>query len=350
MARSSTDRRDENDRSFLAALTHPTRPLTNLEKLLAGAAVLFLVLTGTFVGLFAGAEVALKKARHGGGSSTLTETYTATKTQVKTSTAPGTTVTAVPTGKPQRVGSLKGVEKHHADDCRISASLRIAFAFPLPSLNPSTRRLIPVTISTSLQVSATVNRVDAILTSADGGWLASHDIPADRGVYGSFNEVSDRNKKVILKVLDSISDKAAGGEVGIAAQTFSAEEANRRKLKAVYASCLNVDKLNELGIKPLLPLVQQTIDIIGPFDALPPVQEGGDIGSEPGKVDRSYTLPDHLEVSAARTAELKRTKAGRVGSQILKKSHDIEDAGDKHERSDKITQALAWLHSRGTSG
>lgn len=28
----------------------------------------------------------------------------------------------------------------------------------------------------------------------DGGWLAGHDIPASRGLYGAFNEVADNNK------------------------------------------------------------------------------------------------------------------------------------------------------------
>ena len=96
-----------NDRSFFSALTHPTRPLTNLEKLLAGAAVLLLITTGTFVGLFAGTEVALKKERagHGGGGSGEWHTVTETQTATRTSTAPGITATAVPTGKPQKVRS-----------------------------------------------------------------------------------------------------------------------------------------------------------------------------------------------------------------------------------------------------
>lgn len=99
----------QNDRSFFSALTHPTRPLTNLEKLLAGAAVLLLITTGTFVGLFAGTEVALKKERaeHGGGDGHghggKGGEYTVTATATRTSTAPGSTVTVVPSGKPQKV-------------------------------------------------------------------------------------------------------------------------------------------------------------------------------------------------------------------------------------------------------
>lgn len=96
---------ERDDRNFFSALTHPTRPLTNLEKVLAGAAVALLLLTGTFVGLFAGAESALNKERGKGGGRTewKTETRTLSGTVTATTTAPGTTVTAVPTGKPKAV-------------------------------------------------------------------------------------------------------------------------------------------------------------------------------------------------------------------------------------------------------
>lgn len=98
------------DRGFFSALTHPTRTLTNLEKVLAAAGIALLVLTGTFIGLFTGAEVALGKERAKEGKTewkTTTHTVSATTTATRTETAPGSTVTAVPTGKPESVsGSL----------------------------------------------------------------------------------------------------------------------------------------------------------------------------------------------------------------------------------------------------
>ena len=84
------DRR-RND-SLFSALLHPARPLTNLEKILAGGAVLLLLLTSTFIGLFAGAEHALKK-RPENGVVTVTST-------VGTAT---TTVGSSPTGSPSSV-------------------------------------------------------------------------------------------------------------------------------------------------------------------------------------------------------------------------------------------------------
>lgn len=134
-----------NDRSFFSALTHPTRPLTNLEKLLAGAAVLLLITTGTFVGLFAGTEVALKKERagHGGGGGEW-RTVTATETATRTSTAPGSTTTVVPTGKPQKVSCAIELEREDTggmgyadrqDLCVTPECVKLAASI-LESINP----------------------------------------------------------------------------------------------------------------------------------------------------------------------------------------------------------------------
>jgi endothelin-converting enzyme len=108
----SSDRSSSGtDRNFFSALTHPTRQLTNLEKVLAAAGVALLILAGTFIGLFTGAEVALGKERAKGGGKTEWRTATETRTVggattvTATTTAPGSTVTAVPTGKPAVVRS-----------------------------------------------------------------------------------------------------------------------------------------------------------------------------------------------------------------------------------------------------
>lgn len=84
---------------------HPTRPLSNLEKVLAAGSIILLLLMCTFIGLFAGAEVQLKKERAGKGhegSGTVTTTWTETATATSTKVAT-TTVGSVPTGKPEAV-------------------------------------------------------------------------------------------------------------------------------------------------------------------------------------------------------------------------------------------------------
>ena len=95
------DHPDEHQ-SFFSALFHPSRPLTNLEKILAGASILLLLLTSTFIGLFAGSQNSLGRERGDHEAGRKTETLTATETATRTSIAT-TTVSAVPTGKPEAV-------------------------------------------------------------------------------------------------------------------------------------------------------------------------------------------------------------------------------------------------------
>ena len=43
---------------------------------------------------------------------------------------------------------------------------------------------------------------------ANGSWLALHPIPADRSRYGGFDELSDRNRDVVRRILEETSAKS----------------------------------------------------------------------------------------------------------------------------------------------
>lgn len=103
---------DNRDRSFFSAVFHPSRPLTNLEKILTGLFVILLLLMSTFIGLFAGAQGKLEQERgkHEGGG--MTQTLTATTTSTAT-----TTISAVPTGSPKAVSMNRNL-----NDTLISSS------------------------------------------------------------------------------------------------------------------------------------------------------------------------------------------------------------------------------------
>ncbi len=74
---------------------------------------------------------------------------------------------------------------------------------------------------------------------ADGGWLKSHTIPAAYSRFGTFNELSDRNRNVIHSILDSL------------AKTKAAPGSNDQKLADFYGSCMNTAAIEAGGIKPL---------------------------------------------------------------------------------------------------
>jgi putative endopeptidase len=74
-----------------------------------------------------------------------------------------------------------------------------------------------------------------------GGWLKQNPIPQDESSYGRFSELIDENQLVLKAILE----KAAAGGPG--------RSPNEQKIGDYYASCMNVDAVNEAGLKPLQP-------------------------------------------------------------------------------------------------
>ncbi|WVF71990.1 hypothetical protein IAT40_006801 [Kwoniella sp. CBS 6097] len=311
------------------SLFSPSRPLTLIEKVLGGIAVLLLLLTSVFIGLFAGAEGMLKKEKgkhgHGGGDGgwkTEYVTATQTATQTATTTQYGTTTVAgpVPTGKPEKNVCL-------TPECVILSSSI------LQSLNQS------------------VDPCDDFYEFATGGWQASHSIPADRGLYGAFHEVADNNKKILLKVLDSIPNKKPGKDASV-------DEQNLAKLKSVYSSCIDIDHLNDVGRKPLIDLTDYIVDIFGEFDvdSLSSEVELLNVADEwRGAYDDSYTVSDDLLAFAEKADTLKQAKkTGTVKWEVPAPEEptiqEFYQYRPNDEREERITKALAWLHSRGVQG
>ncbi|WVN86683.1 uncharacterized protein L203_101855 [Cryptococcus depauperatus CBS 7841] len=294
-----------------------SRLRTSRERFLAVIAVLFLLLTSLFVGLFASAEGAYKKEKekHHGDVPGTPETVTETTTETATHT---TTQISQPTD------------------------------MPLPPLC-LTPECVQLSASILSAINSSVDPCDNFYEFATGGWQATSSIPADRGQFGAFNEVADRNKKTILRVLDSISLEKPGKD-------STPDERNLAKLKGVYTGCMDVDNLNEIGQEPLLKLIKHIVDIFGGFD-LDSASDTEFVAKEPdykGAYDDSYRIPDDLLVSAERIQELKQTKGAGLVSLKKVESQHLEISQDllkfNHERKQKITKALAWLHSRGVQG
>lgn len=84
----------------------------------------------------------------------------------------------------------------------------------------------------------------------DGGFLDSHEIPAGRGAFGSFEELAQQNKRIIRKLLESSSDSSTVSD------SSSYDEQTLAKLQSYYASCTNEDLLNERDSGPLLDVVK----------------------------------------------------------------------------------------------
>ena len=76
---------------------------------------------------------------------------------------------------------------------------------------------------------------------ACGKWIAQHPLPADRSRYARFTEVSERNEKVLLQILEA------------AAVVKPARSATEQKIGDEFASCMDTATINQKGIAPLKP-------------------------------------------------------------------------------------------------
>lgn len=196
---------------------------------------------------------------------------------------------------------------------------------------------------------------------ANGGWAASHTLPADRGRFATFDEVADNNRKIMVRILESISqksDKVVGD---------SAHDSNLRKLHDTYASCMDTvsrtsavvlisqGTLDKFGIKPLLEQVHNVTGPFGNFD-LDPLPEDLSLQDDDfrGTYNDDYVIPEAIRVPANRDTMIRdakrRASAAHLSNEVIATTadYDIESKVKiDPKRRRRITQALAFLHSRG---
>jgi endothelin-converting enzyme len=82
--------------------------------------------------------------------------------------------------------------------------------------------------------------------------LAQHEIPAGKGAYGAFDSVSEENKRIIKRILDTSADVSSTDEY---------DKESLTKLRDLYASCLDEDTQNKRGIQPLQDVVRVIRDL-----------------------------------------------------------------------------------------
>jgi len=88
----------------------------------------------------------------------------------------------------------------------------------------------------------TVNPGDDFFEYANGTWMKNTPIPADRSRYGAFDILAESANGAVHALLEE------------AAKTENAPEgSNLKKIQDFYATGMDVEKINAVGIKPLLP-------------------------------------------------------------------------------------------------
>ncbi len=80
---------------------------------------------------------------------------------------------------------------------------------------------------------------------AVGNWIKNNPVPASESRWGSFNEVEERNKKILLGILES------------AAISNAPEGSNRRKIGDFYKSGMDSEIMEKQGIEPVTPYLAE---------------------------------------------------------------------------------------------
>ncbi len=88
----------------------------------------------------------------------------------------------------------------------------------------------------------TCKACDDFYRYANGGWLDSHPIPADKASYGHFNGLADANQAVVHAILEKD-----------AADTSAAPGSPEQQSGAMYKSCMDTATIDKVGLTPVLP-------------------------------------------------------------------------------------------------
>ncbi len=130
---------------------------------------------------------------------------------------------------------------------------------------------------------------------ACGRWDATHPIPNDQTTWGSFNELAEKNREVLHKILDDAATNTAG------------KDHITQEVGDYYAACMNQGVIDSAGIKP----IQSELDNVNS------VSSKDELGAEVARlqvngVDALFSFGSDQDFKNA-TAEIAEADQGGLG-------------------------------------
>jgi predicted metalloendopeptidase len=97
-----------------------------------------------------------------------------------------------------------------------------------------------------------------LMVDACGGWEKRVEIPSDRGRYGTIDEASEANDR-ILRDIFSGEYPFNPPKNNLPDPKQAVDQQNFEKLQDAYQACLNETTINEVGAAPLLAILENII-------------------------------------------------------------------------------------------
>ncbi|MCL1900277.1 MAG: peptidase M13 [Promicromonosporaceae bacterium] len=90
---------------------------------------------------------------------------------------------------------------------------------------------------------------DDLYRHVNGRWLATHEIPADRPLDGSFMQLRDLSEERVRAIIEDLGAQAAAAPAGGGPASTAA------KIGALYASFMDEDSIADKGTSPIRPML-----------------------------------------------------------------------------------------------
>jgi len=134
------------------------------------------------------------------------------------------------------------------------------------------------------QIDSTISPCEDFEKFAVGNWLKNNPVPAAESRWGSFNIVHDANEIKLKELVENASNSA------------SKQNSPTQQVGDFYTSALDSSRLNELGMKPIQPMLDK-------IDKISNIQELVETMAEAKKIGSGSIFSSYVEIDARNSSQ-----------------------------------------------